>query len=199
MANLVFIAASILLLWQKMCFVMTKMILVVTKDVFCCDQNDPCCDKRCVLSWPKWYLWQLLPVILPLRHWTFCNQTCYSTLTTTWLMGGINAIQGDKPCEIFVHPNRCITSMSCFSSTHLTLFAESRLFSVPRMGRRTLGERSFQYVGPVIRNPLPLSQCLTGISSSLSSFKSELKPLSSAYWSVVFSLLILPTCCQRWM
>ena len=62
--------------------------------------------------------------------------------------------------------------------------ADTRMFRVPRVGRRTLGERSFQYIGPVIWNSLPLS---VRHSSSLSSFKSKLKThhFSSAYWSDV--------------
>ena len=53
------------------------------------------------------------------------------------------------------------------------------------MGRRTLVERSFQYIGPVSWNSLPPS---IRHSSSLSSFKPKLKTrlFSSAYWSVVF-------------
>ena len=35
--------------------------------------------------------------------------------------------------------------------------SDTRIFRVPRMGRRTLGERSFQYTGPVLWNSLPLS------------------------------------------
>ena len=52
------------------------------------------------------------------------------------------------------------------------------------MGRRALGERSFQYIGPVIWNSLPLS---VRHSSSLSSFKQKLKThlCSSAYLSAV--------------
>ena len=35
--------------------------------------------------------------------------------------------------------------------------ADAHIFRVPRMGRRTLGVRLFQYIGSVIRNSLPLS------------------------------------------
>ena len=35
--------------------------------------------------------------------------------------------------------------------------SDTRIFRVPRMGRRTLGERSFQYIGHVIWNSPPLS------------------------------------------
>ena len=41
------------------------------------------------------------------------------------------------------------------------------IFCVPRMGRRTLGERSFQYIGPALRNSLPLSVRRKPISSPL--------------------------------
>ena len=65
-------------------------------------------------------------------------------------------------------------------SRSLRSAADTRIFRVPRMGRRTLGERSFQCNGPVIWNSLPLS---VRHSSSLSSFKSKLKThlLSSTY------------------
>ena len=35
--------------------------------------------------------------------------------------------------------------------------SNTRIFCVPRMGWRTLGERSFQYIGSVFWNSLPLS------------------------------------------
>ena len=65
-------------------------------------------------------------------------------------------------------------------SRSLRSAADTRIFRVPRMGRRTLGERSFQCIGSVIWNSLPLS---VRHSSSLSSFKSKLKThlFSSAY------------------
>ena len=68
----------------------------------------------------------------------------------------------------------------CSPSRCLRSAADTRIFRVPRMGRRTLGERSFQCIGPVLRNSLPLS---VTHSSSLSSFKSKLKThlLSSEY------------------
>ena len=71
----------------------------------------------------------------------------------------------------------CITSsLLSFSLTSL-----SRRYShlrVPRIGRRTLAVRSFQYIGPVIWNwnslPLPVRHL-----SSFSSLKSNWKPISS--------------------
>ena len=73
------------------------------------------------------------------------------------------------------------------SSRSVRSAADTGTFRVPRMGRRTLGERSFQYIGSVIWNSLPLS---VRHSSSLSSFKSKLKThlLSSTYWSVVLPI-----------
>ena len=58
--------------------------------------------------------------------------------------------------------------------------ADTRIFRVPRMGRRTPVERSFQHFGPVLWNSLPLS---VRHSSSLSSLKSKLKThlFSSSY------------------
>ena len=42
-------------------------------------------------------------------------------------------------------------------SCSLRSAADAHIFRVPRMGRRTLGERSFQYLGPVLWNSLPVS------------------------------------------
>ena len=58
--------------------------------------------------------------------------------------------------------------------------SDTRIFRVPRMCWRTLGERSFQYIGPVIWNSLPF---FVRHATSLSSFKSKLKThlFSSAY------------------
>ena len=62
--------------------------------------------------------------------------------------------------------------------------SDTPIFCVPRLDRRTLGGKSFQYTGPVIWNSLPLS---VRHSSSLSSFKQKLKThlCSSAYLSAV--------------
>ena len=42
-------------------------------------------------------------------------------------------------------------------SRSLRSASDTRIFRVSRMGRRTLRERSFQYIGPVLWNSLPLS------------------------------------------
>ena len=58
--------------------------------------------------------------------------------------------------------------------------SDTQIFRVPRVCRRTLGERSFQYIGPVNWNSLSFS---VRHATSLSSFKSKLKThlFSSAY------------------
>ena len=65
-------------------------------------------------------------------------------------------------------------------SRSLRSASDTRNFRVPGMGKRTLGEISFQYIGPVIWNSLPLS---VGQLSSLCSFKFKLKTylFSSGY------------------
>ena len=65
-------------------------------------------------------------------------------------------------------------------SRSLRSASDTRIFRVSRMGRRTLRERSFQYIGPVLWNSLPLS---VRHSSSLYSFKSKVIThlFSSAY------------------
>ena len=59
-----------------------------------------------------------------------------------------------------------------FPSPSLRSASDTRIFRVPRVCRRTLGERSFQYIGPVIWNSLPVS---VRHAMSLFSFKSKLK------------------------
>ena len=57
--------------------------------------------------------------------------------------------------------------------------SDTRIFHVPGMGRKILGERALQYIGPVFWNSLPV--CVKHSSSP--SFKSKLKThlFSSAY------------------
>ena len=66
--------------------------------------------------------------------------------------------------------------------------SDTRIFRVPRVCRRILGERSFQCIGPVIWNSLSFS---VRHATSLSSFKSKLKThlFFSAYWFISFFLL----------
>ena len=65
-------------------------------------------------------------------------------------------------------------------SRSLRSASDTRIFRVPRVCTRTLGERSFQYIGPVIWNSLSFS---VRHATALSSFKSKLKThlFSSAY------------------
>ena len=65
-------------------------------------------------------------------------------------------------------------------SPSLRSASDTQIFRVPRVCRGTLGERSFQYIGPVIWNSLSFS---VRHAMSLSSFKSKLKThlFSSAY------------------
>ena len=66
--------------------------------------------------------------------------------------------------------------------------SDTRIFHVPKVYRRTLGERSFQYIGPVIWNSLSFS---VRHATTLSTFKSKLKThlFSSAYWFLALFLL----------
>ena len=73
----------------------------------------------------------------------------------------------------------CASAMG-FAAFAVKSASDTRIFCVPRVCRRTLGERSFQYIGPVIWNSLSFS---IRHATSLSSFKSKLKThlFSSAY------------------
>ena len=73
-------------------------------------------------------------------------------------------------------------------SRSLCSASDTGIFRIPMMGRRILGETSFQYIGPVLWNSLPLS---VRHSSSLTSFKSKLKTHIFSSASIVFFLLIL--------
>ena len=80
----------------------------------------------------------------------------------------------------------CKPAIHSFFMTQLA-YVVFLICRVPRMCRRTLGERSFQYIGPVIWNSLSFS---VRHAMSLSSFKSKLKThlFSSAYWFLAFFL-----------
>ena len=67
---------------------------------------------------------------------------------------------------------------------------DTRIFRVPRMGRWVLGERSFQYIGPVLWNSLTVS---VRRSSSLTSFISHLETHLFSSASIIFFLLISQT------
>ena len=84
-----------------------------------------------------------------------------------------------------------ISSFSMYGSRSLRSASDTRIFRVPRVCRRTLGERSFQYIGPVIWNSLSFS---VRHATTLSSFKSKLKThlVSSAYWFLA-SFLLFPS------
>ena len=78
-------------------------------------------------------------------------------------------------------------SPSCFFCSA----SDTRIFHVPRMGRRTLGKRFFQYIGTLIWNSLPAT---VRHSSSLCSFKSKTENPSLLFCVLVCCfLLIAPT------
>ena len=93
----------------------------------------------------------------------------------TWLMN-----------KSYSHVHELLHLYSPSPSLHSA--SDTRISCVPRVCRRTLGERSFQYIGPVIWNSLSFS---VRHATSLSSFKSKLKTylFSSAYWFLAFFLL----------
>ena len=113
-------------------------------------------------------------------HWLpICSRIQYNIALTCF-----NVISGTvPPClSELLHlysPSRSLRSAS-----------DTRIFRVPRVCRRTLGERSLQYIGPVIWNSLSFS---VRHAMSLSFFKSKLKThlFSSAYWFITFFLLFL--------
>ena len=83
------------------------------------------------------------------------------------------------PCHVFFKPIYVPWALN---------MDDSRIFHVPKVCRRILGERSFQYNRPVIWNSLPFS---VRHAMSLSSFKSKLKThlFSSAYWFIIYHFL----------
>ena len=81
----------------------------------------------------------------------------------TWLMN-----------KSYSHVHELLHLYSPSPSLHSA--SDTRMFRVPRVCRRTLGERSFQCIGPVIWNSLSFS---VRHATSLSSFKSKLKTTSS--------------------
>ena len=114
----------------------------------------------------------LLLLLLLLRWYSiyyYCYCYCYYGIQCTITTAVFNALllllwysmyyyhycycydkYGFQGTTCFITPSRSLRSAS-----------DTRIFRVPRMGRRALGERSFQYTWPVIWNSLPLS--LSGI------------------------------------
>ena len=91
-------------------------------------------------------------------------------------------------------------------SRSLRSASDTRIFRVPRVCRRTLGERSFQYIGPVIWNSLSFS---VRHATTLSSFKSKLKThlfcllishfLSSVSIKPMTTMLVFLRCLCVWV
>ena len=136
--------------------------------------------------------WVTRTVIFKLRTaWILLNHC-----RTPWIRGTVTKVfTRPKTLELFGLGSNWGVDVFIrpWSGPAALVFSVGILFDcVPRIGRRTWGGvgGSFQYTGPVIWNSVPLS---ARHSSSLSSFKSKLKPtsFSSAYWC--HFLLIVPT------
>ena len=69
-------------------------------------------------------------------------------------------------------PHYLFELLHLYSSRSLRSASDTRIFRVPRVCWRTLGEISFHFIGPVIRNSLSFS---VRHATSLPSFKSNLK------------------------
>ena len=111
----------------------------------------------------------IIPLLVDLHSLSTSSRIQYKIALTCF-----NIISGTAPPYLFelLHlfsPSRSLRSAS-----------DIRILCVPRVCRRTLAERSFQYIGPVIWNSLPFS---IRHATSLSSFKPKLKThlFSSAY------------------
>ena len=133
------------------------------------------CSARLVYKAPKSA--QMTPLLFDL-HWLSINSWIqYKTaLTCSHIVSGTAPLYLSELLHLY-SPSRSLRSA-----------ADTRIFRVPRVCRRTLWERSFQYIGPVIWNSLPFS---VRHARSLSSFKSKLKThlFSSAYGFIIFFLL----------
>ena len=111
--------------------------------------------------------WALKTIVVPVQLWhalrmiscTRVHKTCCCLLPES---------QVKAKCLLWLRSSSHSQSLSL----SLRSAADTRIFRIPRMGRRTLEERSFQYIGPVIWNSPPLS---VRQSSSLFSFNSKLK------------------------
>ena len=92
-----------------------------------------------------------------------------------------NSVSGTASPYLLFLVQLLYTSLSCFISTSAV---DTRIFRVPRMGRRSLKDRAVKFIGPVVLSSRPLSDRHL---SSLSSFNSEPKTdlFSSAYRFVV--------------
>ena len=131
------------------------------------------CSARLIFKVPKSA--HITPFLYDLHWLSISNQIQYKiALICFHIVSGTTPLCRSELLHLY-SPSRSLRST-----------ADICIFRVPRMGRRTLGERYFQYIGPVLWNSLPLS---VRHSSSLS-LKSKLKThlFSSAYWSVVLPI-----------
>ena len=133
------------------------------------------CSARLIYKAPKS---ALITNLLFDLNWLPINSWIQYKIDFTWF----HIVSGTAPPYLseLLHlysPSRSLRSAS-----------DTLIFRVPRVCRRTLGERSFQYIGPVIWNSLSFS---VRHAMSLSSLKSKLKThlFSSAYWFFTFFLL----------
>ena len=119
----------------------------------------------------------ITPLLFDLHWLPICSRIQYKIALTCF-----HSISGTAPPYL----SELLHLYSPFRS--LRSASDTRIFRVPRVCRRTLGQRSFQYIGPVIWNSLSFS---VRHATSLSSFKSKLKTnlFSSACWFLAFFLL----------
>ena len=117
------------------------------------------CSARLIYKAPK--STHITPFLFDLRWLPFSSRIQYKMVLTCF-----HIVSGTVPAhlsELFhlYSPSRFLRSAS-----------DTRIVRVHGMGRRTHREKSFQYIGPVNWNSLPVS---VRHSSSLSSFQPELK------------------------
>ena len=125
------------------------------------------CSAHLIYKAPKSA--HITPLLFDLHWLPFSSQIQYKIALTCFHIVSDTAL----PCLSEL--------LHLYSPSHsLRSASDTGIFRVPRVCRRTLGERSFRYIGPVIWNSLPFS---VRHATSLSSFKSKLKThlISSAY------------------
>ena len=125
------------------------------------------CSARLIFKTPKSA--HITPLLYDLHWQPISSRIQYKITLICFLIVSCTAPPYLSELLYLYSPSRSLRSAS-----------DTRIFRVPKIGRGTLEERSFQYIGLVIWNSLPFS---VRHSSSLSSFKSKLETdlFSSVY------------------
>ena len=125
-------------------------------------QTKPTCDTAHCLYLIKVKQWPTAQLTSSAKLLNLSTSLLCSTISTGYQSAaGFNPKQLSSASTLSPYFSGLLHLYSLSHSLHSA--SDTQLFHVPRMSRRTLGVRFFQYIGSVIRNSLPLSQAFVFI------------------------------------